>query len=72
MYLILTGRIPLPWKQNAVIQIKDFNGNVIPFPTTAAFSLCFSALSMMKAVVNINILRVHVNVSIDRIYQLKR
>ena len=63
MWLILTGKIDVPWAPNWY-QFKDWNGNPIYIPTTACFSLCFSVLAMIKAVVYFNIARVHVSVSI--------
>ena len=65
MWLILTGRIDYPWEPNWY-QFKDWNGNPINVPTTACFSLCFSVLAMIKAVVYFNIARVHVSVSISK------
>ena len=65
MWLILTGRIDYPWEPNWY-QFKDWNGNPINVPTTACFSLCFSVLAMIKAVVYFNIARVHVSVSTSR------
>ena len=62
MWLILTGRLDYPWEPNWY-QFKDWNGNPINVPTTACFSLCFSVLAMIKAVVYFNIARVHVSVS---------
>ena len=62
MWLILTGRIDYPWEPNWY-QFQDWNGNPINVPTTACFSLCFSVLAMLKAVIYFNIARVHVSVS---------
>ena len=60
--MILTGKIDYPWAPNWY-QFKDWNGNSIYVPTTACFSLIFSVLAMIKAVIHFNIARVHVGVS---------
>ena len=60
----MTGLIPLPWEQNDSINIRDAYGNPVYIPTTTVFSLAFSLLSMIKAIVYFNIVRIHVGVSI--------
>ena len=62
VWLILTGKIDYPWAPNWY-QFKDWNGNSIYVPTTACFSLVFSLLAMIKAVIHFNIARIHVGVS---------
>ena len=62
VWLILTGKIDYPWAPNWY-QFKDWNGNSIYVPTTACFSLIFSVLAMIKAVIHFNIARIHVGVS---------
>ena len=63
VWLILTGKIDYPWAPNWY-QFKDWNGNSLYVPTTACFSLIFSVLAMIKAVIHFNIARVHVGVSV--------
>ena len=62
VWLILTGKIDYPWAPNWY-QFKDWNGNTIYVPATACFSLIFSILAMIKAVIHFNITGVHVGVS---------
>ena len=62
VWLILTGKIDYPWAPNWY-QFKDWNGNSLYVPTTACFSLIFSVLAMIKAIIHFNIARVHVGVS---------
>ena len=61
VWLILTGKIDYPWAPNWY-QFKDWNGNTIYVPATACFSLIFSILAMIKAVIHFNITGVHVGV----------
>ena len=60
----MTGLIPLPWEQSDSINIRDAYGNPVYIPTTTVFSLAFSLLSMIKAIVYFNIVRIHIGVSI--------
>ena len=63
MYLVITGQIPLPWEENATLKLNDLYGNDLYIPTTTVFSIAFSLLSMIKAIVYFNIARIHVGVS---------
>lgn len=60
--LILTGRLDYPWHPNWY-QFTDWYGNNIYVPATCCFTLFFSVLSMIKAVIYFNIARVHITVS---------
>ena len=62
MYLVLTGLIPLPWEESATVKIRDFYGNDLKFPAATVFSLTFSLFSMIKAIIYLNIARIHVGV----------
>lgn len=60
MWLICNGKVPKPWAVTGSFKITDWSGNTVELPTTAAFSLFFSLLSMLKAAVEFNIIRVHI------------
>ena len=64
VWLILTGKLDYPWKSNWY-QFTDWYGNDIYVPTTSCFSLIFSVLAMMKAIIYFNIAIVHMGVSIS-------
>ena len=63
VWLILNGKIPKPWHAYGQITLIDWYGNELALPTTAVISLAFSILSMMKALIEFNIIRVHIQVS---------
>ncbi len=58
--LILNGKIPKPWEDVGQVTIRDYYGNPLTLPTTAMISLAFSIASMLKSVVEFNIIRVHI------------
>ena len=60
LWLICNGKVPKPWVVTGSFSFTDWSGNTVELPTTAAFSLFFSALSMLKAAVEFNIIRVHI------------
>jgi len=58
----LNGKTPRPWDVTGHVTMSDWHDNQILLPTTAAFSLLFSFLSVIKALVDFNIMRVHIEV----------
>ena len=64
VWLILTGKLDYPWNSNWY-QFTDWYGNDIYVPTTSCFSLIFSVLAMIKALIYFNIAIVHMGVSIS-------
>lgn len=44
---------------NSVVTVNDWFSNEIVLPSASAFSLIFSTISMIKAVVDLNITGVH-------------
>ncbi len=61
MYLIVNGVVPLPWDERSQLVITDWFGNEVRLATTGAISLAFSAASIAKAVVYLNVIRVHMD-----------
>ena len=60
-WLIVNGKVPKPWNITGEFTFKDWSGNEVKFVTIALFSLVFSALSMLKAVIMINVINVHIS-----------
>lgn len=60
MWLILNGKIARPWEQVGSLTVRDWHGNELHLPTTAAISLTFSLASIAKAIIDFNIIRVHI------------
>ena len=61
----MNGKIPKPWMEDSEgLKLTDWNQNVIFLPTISGISLLFSILSMIKAVIEFNIIRVHIEVNI--------
>ena len=59
----MNGKIPKPWMEDSEgLKLTDWNQNVIFLPTISGISLLFSVLSMIKAVIEFNIIRVHIEV----------
>ena len=58
--MILIGKIQKPWTDCGTTTFSDAYGNETTLPTVAAFSMVFSALSILKAVVSFNIINVHI------------
>ena len=56
----LIGKIQKPWTDCGTTTFSDAYGNETTLPTVAAFSMVFSALSILKAVVSFNIINVHI------------
>ena len=65
MWLILNGKIPVPWHDSGRLSLTDWYGNQVHLPTTAAISLVFSVMSMVKAAIEFNIIRVHIQVKFN-------
>ena len=59
--MIVNGKVPKPWNVKGEFTFTDWSGNTVSLPTVAVFSLVFSALAMLKAVVTFNIVNVHVS-----------
>ena len=56
MYLIVIGVVPIPWATNDEVDVSDSQGNVISFKfRPQLFSLIFSMLSIIRAVISINV-----------------
>ena len=60
--MILSGKLEYPWKENWY-NFKDWYGNPIYVPATVAFTMFFSILSMIKAVIYFNISKTHITVN---------
>ena len=60
--MILSGKLEYPWKENWY-NFKDWYGNPIYVPATVSFTMFFSILSMIKAVVYFNIAKTHITVN---------
>jgi hypothetical protein len=61
----LNGKIPKPWTDESLgLAIKDWHGNVIYLPTVSSISIAFSIMSMVKAAIEFNIIRVHIEVTL--------
>ena len=60
-WLIVNGEVPKPWNIKGEFTFKDWSGNEVKFVTVALFSLVFSALAMLKAVIMINVINVHIS-----------
>ena len=59
-HLILIGKIQKPWTECGTVTFSDAYGNETSMPTVAAFSMVFSTLSMIKAMISFNIINVHI------------
>jgi hypothetical protein len=63
VWLILNGKIPKPWSEdNDGLKLTDWHGNVLYLPTVSGISIVFSIMSMVKAAIEFNIIRVHIEV----------
>ena len=63
MFLIMVGVTPRPLMDSNSFQFADRYGNEILLPTSTTWSLFFSALSMGKTMICLNIFLVHLRVS---------
>ena len=70
MYLMINGIIPRPWTDFGTYRFSDTEGNTFTLPTTSLISMIFSLLSMFKALVEFNIVNVHVS-DINGFYKIK-
>ena len=59
--MILSGKLEYPLTENWW-NFKDWYGNPIYFPATVTFTMFFSILSMIKAVIYFNITKTHITV----------
>ena len=58
----MNGKIPRPWDSTNQLTLTDWHGNTVEIAATAAISMIFSVISVIKAVVEFNIFRVHIQV----------
>ena len=56
----MNGIIPKPWTEFGIISFTDMIGNTFTLPTTSMFSMIFSVIHIFKALVEFNIVDVHV------------
>ena len=57
----MNGIIPKPWTEFGIIGFTDMLGNTFSLPTTSMFSMIFSVIHIFKALVEFNIVDVHVS-----------
>ena len=56
------GKIPKPWNTNGSTTFTDsLTGNIVTLPTFGAFSMVFSAVNIIKSMIEFNITQVHIN-----------
>ena len=67
---MMNGVIPKPWTDFGTYHFSDTKGNTFTLPTTSLISMIFSLLSMFKALVEFNIVNVHVS-DINGFYKIK-
>ena len=67
---MMNGVIPRPWTDFGTYRFSDTEGNTFTLPTTSLISMIFSLLSMFKAIVEFNIVNVHVS-DINGFYKIK-
>ena len=60
LWLIFCGKVPKPWDLTRDFVFSDSAGNSIYIPTTSTISLIFSVLSILKAIIEFNIQKLHV------------
>ena len=62
LWLIFMGKVPKPWETSGTITITDsLSNNSFTLPTFGALSIIFSALNIVKAMIELNISQVHVD-----------
>ena len=66
----MNGIIPKPWTEFGIIGFTDMLGNTFSLPTTSMFSMIFSMIHIFKALVEFNIIDVHVS-KVDSCSKLK-
>ena len=67
---MMIGIIPKPWTDFRTARFSDTKGNTFFLPETSMFSMIFSVLSMFKALIEFNIINVHVS-NINGFYKIK-
>ena len=67
---MMIGIIPKPWTDFGTSCFSDTKGNTFCLPQTSMFSMIFSVLSMFKALIEFNIINVHVS-NINGFYKIK-
>ena len=63
VWLVLNGVILWDWNQVTNLTFTDPQGNTIYLPYTTSLCVCFSVVSILKALVDFNVFRVHINKS---------
>ena len=56
----MNGIIAKPWTEFGSVEITDISGNMFSLPTTSMFSIIFSVTHIFKALVECNIVEIHV------------
>ena len=59
VWLVLNGVILWDWNQVTNLTFTDPQGNTIYLPYTTSLCMCFSVVSILKALVDFNVFRVH-------------
>ena len=67
--MIFTGIVKSPFETGWFF-IVDGYGNLVTLPTISAFSLVFSILNMIKTLISLNIVHIHVEVSMPIIMSM--
>lgn len=71
LWLIFSGKVIKPWDDDTVWSFTDLSGNKLSLPATATMSMTFSCISMFKAVIELNIFRIHID-DVDDTIKLKQ
>ena len=61
VWLYLNGIIAIDWNELLYGSITDAQGNRIYLPYTASLCIIFSVISILKAILEFNVSRIHVN-----------
>ena len=62
LWMIFNGVIQINWSQVSKLTFTDWQGNTIYLPISSSVCLLFSAASILKATIELNIVRVHIQV----------
>ena len=60
LWLVLNGIIVIDWNQLVQLSFEDAQGNQIFLPYTASLCIMFSVVSILKAILEFNVSRMHV------------
>ena len=61
MWLVLNGIIELNWNQLSNLSVSDWQGNTLYLPFTPGLCITFSVISIVKAITEFNVSRIHVS-----------